>query len=30
LVNKNPLDPYGPVPTYHWQDLTPLTRLYGR
>ena len=30
LVNSEPIDPYGPRPTYHWQNLQPLTRLYGR
>ena len=30
LVNDIPLDPYGPVPTYHWQNLKPLGRLYSR
>ncbi|OGL30338.1 hypothetical protein A3D14_02715 [Candidatus Saccharibacteria bacterium RIFCSPHIGHO2_02_FULL_47_12] len=30
VVSKDPLDPYGPKPTYHWQDLTPLGRIYGR
>lgn len=30
LVNNRPLDPYGPRPTYHWQNLQPLIRIYGR
>lgn len=30
LVNDKPLDKYGPRPTYHWKDLQPLARLYGR
>jgi FMN phosphatase YigB (HAD superfamily) len=30
LVNKLPLDKYGPIPTYHWQSLEPLSRMYGR
>jgi adenylosuccinate lyase len=30
LVNNQPLDPYGPIPTYHWQNLQPLKRLYSR
>lgn len=30
LVNDKPLDPYGPIPTYHWQNLKPLARFYGR
>ncbi len=30
LVNDKPLDPYGPIPTYHWQDLEALSRIYGR
>ncbi len=30
LVNDKPLDPYGPIPTYHWQDLEQLSRIYGR
>jgi adenylosuccinate lyase len=30
LVNNDPLDPYGPRPTYHWQNLQPLARIYGR
>jgi adenylosuccinate lyase len=30
LVGQTPLDPYGPRPNYHWKDLQPLARLYGR
>ena len=30
LVNDKPLDKYGPRPTYHWKDLQPLARIYGR
>lgn len=30
LVNDQPLDPYGPIPTYHWKNLQPLARIYGR
>ena len=30
LVNDRPLDPYGPIPTYHWLNLQPLGRIYGR
>lgn len=30
LVNDKPLDPHGPRPTYHWQNLQPLARIYGR
>jgi HAD superfamily hydrolase (TIGR01549 family) len=30
LVNNEPLDAYGPIPTYHWQSLKPLARIYGR
>jgi FMN phosphatase YigB (HAD superfamily) len=30
LVNDQPLDPYGPLPTYHWNNLQPLARIYGR
>lgn len=30
LINEQPLDPHGPVPTYHWQNLKPLARFYGR
>jgi HAD superfamily hydrolase (TIGR01549 family) len=30
LVNDKPLDPYGPIPNYHWDDLQPLARIYGR
>ena len=30
LVNELPLDKYGPRPTYHWKDLDPLVRIYGR
>lgn len=30
LINDKPLDPYGPIPTYHWQSLKPLARRYGR
>lgn len=30
LVNNKPLDKYGPRPTYHWKDLEPLARIYGR
>lgn len=30
LVNDEPLDTYGPIPTYHWQSLKPLARIYGR
>jgi adenylosuccinate lyase len=30
LVNDRPLDPHGPIPTYHWKDLKPLARMYGR
>ncbi|HET9174035.1 MAG TPA: lyase family protein [Candidatus Saccharimonadales bacterium] len=30
LVGQTALDPYGPKPTYHWKDLQPLARLYGR
>lgn len=30
LVNDMPLDPYGPIPTYHWKNLEPLGRIYGR
>ncbi len=30
LINDKPLDRYGPRPTYHWQNLEPLVRLYGR
>lgn len=30
LVNEEPLDSYGPIPTYHWQSLKPLARIYGR
>ena len=30
LVGKTTLDAYGPRPDYHWQDLRPLARLYGR
>jgi adenylosuccinate lyase len=30
LVNDQPLDPHGPIPTYHWRSLQPLGRIYGR
>ena len=30
LVNDQPLDAHGPVPTYHWKNLQPLARIYGR
>lgn len=30
LINDQPLDPHGPIPTYHWQNLDPLARRYGR
>ncbi len=30
LINEQSLDPHGPIPTYHWQNLKPLARLYGR
>ncbi len=30
LVNNSPLDPHGPTPTYHWPDIKPLARFYGR
>ena len=30
LVNDTPLDPQGPVPTYHWTSLEPLARRYTR
>jgi len=30
LVNDQQLDPYGPIPTYHWDSLKPLARIYGR
>ncbi len=30
LVNDQPLDSYGPIPTYHWKNLQPLARIYGR
>jgi adenylosuccinate lyase len=30
LVNELPLDPHGPRPTYHWNSLKPLARVYGR
>lgn len=30
LVNNTPLNPYGPVPTYHWTSLEPLARRYTR
>lgn len=30
LVNNGPLDPDGPTPTYHWENLQPLARIYGR
>lgn len=30
LVNKRPLDKRGPIPTYHWQNLAPLAKIYGR
>lgn len=30
LIGEEPLDPHGPRPTYHWKNLEPLTRIYGR
>lgn len=30
MISRDPLDPHGPTPTYHWQNLKPLVRLYGR
>lgn len=30
LINEKPLDKYGPRPTYHWKNLEPLARIYGR
>jgi len=30
LINDQPLDLHGPIPTYHWQNLEPLARRYGR
>lgn len=30
LVTDKPLDQYGPTPTYHWKNLEPLGRIYGR
>ena len=30
LVGETPPDPYGPKPTYHWKNLQPLGRIYGR
>ena len=30
LINDTPLDPQGPVPTYHWASLEPLARRYTR
>jgi HAD superfamily hydrolase (TIGR01549 family) len=30
LVSDKPLDPHGPIPTYHWKNLQPLARIYGR
>ena len=30
LVGQAELDAYGPRPDYHWQNLQPLSRLYGR
>lgn len=30
LVNEEEIDKYGPIPTYHWRNLEPLGRLYGR
>lgn len=30
LVNSETLDPHGPIPTYHWKDLKPLSKIYGR
>lgn len=30
LINNQPLDPHGPRPTYHWKNLKPLAKIYGR
>ncbi len=30
LVGETAPDPYGPKPTYHWENLQPLARLYAR
>lgn len=30
LITDQPYDPYGPIPTYRWRNLQPLTRIYGR
>lgn len=30
LITDQPLDKYGPIPTYHWTNLQPLARIYGR
>jgi adenylosuccinate lyase len=30
LVNDQPLDPHGPLPTYHWSSINQLTRVFGR
>ena len=30
LVNQDPLDPYGAIPTYHFRSLLPLVRRFAR
>ena len=30
LINNSPIDKYGPIPTYHWKNMSQLKRIYGR